>query len=137
MASTAARPADPVATASATLVMMGLGVMFTPNLSGRVMVMLSGVAFTWTSVVPFAAGGRFGTGKPPANGDAVSGTRFGAATDPVITAAATSGGVGFMLADIVGLIPGTTYWFDLALSTTNAGAAATAKSISVQLAELP
>lgn len=136
----AGRPANPATTTSASLVMMGLGVSFTPSASGsgRALVIASGSVTTLVGSVPMGVGGRFGTGSAPANGAAVTGSRFGAATDQTIRPAGITGGVGICIADVLtGLTPGTTYWFDLALSTTNASDAAQLQSASIVTVELP
>ena len=135
MTSAVAYPADPPSTASATLVMAGLGVMFSAGDGGNVLVVVTCDAFTATGSVNMTVGGRFGTGAPPNNGDAVSGSRFGAVNDKTLRPAGTTGGVGVTLADVVHLTPGTNYWFDLAFSTSNASDAATLQSVGVVLAE--
>jgi hypothetical protein len=133
----AARPADPSATTSTTLVMMGLGVVFTPGLSGQVLVIATGAGSTATAAVNFTTAGRFGTGTPPANGAAVTGTRFGPPNDVGLRAVGTgaTNGAAFTIADIVVLNPGTTYWFDLALLTSNGADAASIVSVTFSLVE--
>lgn len=126
-------PADPATTVSATLVMMGIGATFRPTRTGLTFAHISGTAFTATGAVSLTIGARYGTGAPPVNGAAVSGTPIG--TDLTLIAASAVAGVGFCLADHLGLVPGTMYWLDLALSTTNASDAAAAKSISALLVE--
>jgi hypothetical protein len=134
-----ATPANPTATSSTSLKMMGLAAAFTPtNQAPAVLVIITGVAATATAVQAITVGGRYGTGTAPANAAAVTGTRFGAATDPVIGPAALAGnGIPFTLAAVLNLNPGTAYWFDLAVATGNASDAASVTSIGVTIAELP
>jgi hypothetical protein len=133
-------PADPTATASQSLVMMGLGTTctYTPAGSGLVLVIVSGGASTNTSIVTGQFGGRFGTGTAPNNGDAVSGTRFGSAAEIQFK----SGGAPvtvqtFALTAVLALTPATAYWFDIALLTSVAADTAILKGVSMAFAELP
>jgi|SRR5215831_2399208 len=116
------RPANPATTASTTLVMAGLGssVTFTPRSTGLVQVVACGGAGTLTSPVIETFGGRFGTGAAPAQGTAVTGTRFGTPTADyqVLPNAATVMPV--PLIDLLSLIVGTAYWFDFAYATATA-----------------
>ena len=128
-------PPDPATTVSATLVMAGLGVDFVAAKDGNVLVIASADAFTATGSVTMAVGGRYGTGAPPANGDPVTGIRFGASTDKTLRPAGITGGVGVVLSDIIYCIPGQSYWFDLCFSTTNASDAATVQSVGLILVE--
>jgi hypothetical protein len=128
-----ARPADPATTTSATLVMMGFGVVFTPNMSGRVLVIAAGQVWTATGQVPMVVAGRYGTGAPPSGGAAVTGSRF--SVDQTTRSAGITAGNGITVVDVVSLNAGTSYWFDLAFSTTNASDAATAQNFSVVLWE--
>ncbi len=132
-------PSNPAATSSTSLKMMGLACAFTPaNPGGIVLVTMSGVASTATAAVAVTAGGRYGTGSAPANGAAVTGTRFGAASDLTLgPAAAAAAGIPFTLTALLQLISGTAYWFDLAVATGNASDAASVASIGVTIAELP
>ena len=127
-------PPDPASTVSATLVMAGLGVSFAAT-SGNVLVIASADVFTATGSVAMSVGGRYGTGSPPNNGDAVSGIRFGASTDKTVRPAGITGGVGLVLSDVVYCLPQTNYWFDLCYSTTNASDAATLQSVGFILVE--
>lgn len=114
------KPAAPTATSSTTLVMGGLGATFsiTPKSSGLVSVSIVGQMWTTTAGVQCAVAGRFGTGTAPANGAAASGTAWGSNGTFIVTPPSTAAGVPFAFEDIVTLTPGTTYWFDLAYSTT-------------------
>lgn len=133
-------PSNPTATSATSLKMMGLAAAFTPtNQSPQVLVIITGVAATATGAAAVTVGGRYGTGTAPANAAAVTGTRFGAAADPVIgPGAAAAAGVPFTLAAVLGpLAAGTAYWFDLALATGNASDAASVTAVGVTIAELP
>lgn len=131
-------PANPAATASTTLVMMGLGCLFTAAGGGLVLVSVTGVAATATAAVAATVGGRYGTGTAPVTAAAVTGTRFGAAADQVIgPAAAAAAGIGFALTALLQLIPGTAYWFDLALATATTGDHASMADVGLTIIELP
>jgi hypothetical protein len=133
-------PANPTATSSLTLVMMGLGstCTYTPRQSGIVQVNVSGFGTTATGAAQFNVGPRYGTGAAPNNGDAVTGTRFGCTTDQLIKVPSISGAVAFgYVAQITGLTPGTAYWFDLSLDTNTGADAASLSNVSMTFAELP
>ena len=134
-----ATPSSPTATSSTSLKMMGLAASFTPtNASPQVLVIVTGVAATATGAQAVTVGGRYGTGSAPANAAAVTGTRFGAAADPVGgPGAAAAAGVPFTLAALLNLAPGGAYWFDLAVATGNASDAASVTAVGVTIAELP
>ena len=137
-ASASATPANPTATASTSLKMMGLGssCALTPGSSGTVLVTVTGEVTTATAVVTATWGGRYGTGAAPANGAAVSGTRFGAAADLSTQAQAAGAGVPFALTALLSLTPGTAYWFDIALDTANASDSASVTNISFTAVEI-
>lgn len=129
------KPANPASTVSTTLVMMGCAVAYTPASSGKVAVTVTGQATTATAAVSLTLGGRYGTGGAPANGAAVTGTRFGAAADYAVTPPGIGVGVPFCLTDVLALTPGTAYWLDLALSTSAAADAASLSNLSVTISE--
>lgn len=130
-------PADPASTTSGSLVMMGLGATctYTPAGTGQVLAVITGQATTATASVAMTVGARRGTSTAPANGAAVTGTAIGA--DQTIRPAGTAGGVGFTFTRVMNLTPGTMYWIDLAIGTTNAADAAKVTSVDVSLVELP
>jgi hypothetical protein len=132
-------PSNPTATASTTLVMMGLGstCAYTPAGSGIVLVNVSGYVQTLTAVTTVTFGGRYGTGTAPANGAAVTGTRFGAAGDPSAGPPAVGRPAAIALTALLTLTPATAYWFDLALLTGNASDSAELTNVSMTFAELP
>jgi hypothetical protein len=132
-------PADPASTVSGTLVMMGLGssCAFTPQGSGRVLVTVTGGATTATAAVTGVVGCRYGTGTAPANGVAVTGTRFGAAADVQFKSNGTPATVQtFAFTSVLSLVAGTTYWFDLALDSSNPSDAAQVRGVSMTFDEL-
>jgi parallel beta-helix repeat protein len=135
------RPANPASTVSATAVMMGLGstCAFTPRGSGRVLVNVTAYASSTTAAAGINCGGRYGTGTAPANGVAATGTQFGSASDAGARPSGTgsNAGTAFAFTDILTLTPGTAYWLDLALLTTNVADAASLTNISMTLVELP
>lgn len=136
------KPPDPSATASGTLVMMGLGsaINFTPNSTGKIEINFTcevGIAGASTNVT---VGPRYGAMTAPANGAAVTGTRFGLGSDALIRPAtsSTSSAVStFACTDVItGLATGTAYWFDTAISTSNPSNAAFIQNVSVSITEL-
>lgn len=132
-------PANPAATASTSLVMMGLGstLAYTPASSGLVLITVGGMFFSSTAAVAVTLTGRYGTGGAPANGAAVTGTRWPGAADPTFGATtAAAAGNPFSFTAILTLVKGTAYWFDLALATANAADAASAANLFVSIAEL-
>jgi hypothetical protein len=132
-------PADPLGTASTTLVMMGLGAAcaYTTAGSGVVLVNVTGTATTATAVQTVTIGGRYGTGTAPANGDAVTGTRFGGAADGTVQPPTAGAYTAFALTAILTLVPSTPSWFDIAISTGNAADSASISNVSMTFAELP
>jgi hypothetical protein len=131
------QPSGPAATTSATLVMMGLGstCVYTPRGSGSVLVTVTGI-LTDSAAGNCTLGGRYGTGTAPANGAAVSGTRFGSGSIDFTVTPAAGGWVPFALTQLIALTPGTAYWFDLALAVP-AAATASVKAVSMTIAEQP
>jgi parallel beta-helix repeat protein len=136
------KPPDPSSTTSGTLVMMGLGstVRFTPNSTGKIEINFTcevGNAGASTNVT---VGPRYGTMTAPANGAAITGTRFGLGSDALIrpaTSSASSAVSTFACTDVItGLTTGTAYWFDIAIDTSNPSKAAFIQNVSVSIAEL-
>ena len=132
-------PANPTATASTTLVMAGLGttLTYTPLSSGLVLITIGGAYFTNTAAVGVTLAGRYGTGTAPANGAAVTGTRWPGASDSVFGATTAAGaGDPFAFTAVLTLVKNTAYWFDVALATANAADAALVTNIACSIAEL-
>jgi hypothetical protein len=124
-------PANPTGTASASAVMMGLGVTtckLTPVFSSRVLLRIYGT-ITNSGANSNSYQARFGTGAAPVNGVAATGTTVGSAVTQAITTGAfnflfDSGGI------ITGLTPGVAIWFDVTLSATAGTASMTNISCS-------
>lgn len=109
----------PTGTTSATLVMMGLGSSFTvtPVNSTRLKIEIPGTLSLTSSGATLTAKIFFGTGTAPVNGAAFTGTQIGGGiqwTSPSVGASTSFSNGGL----ITGLTLGTTYWFDIALSTS-------------------
>lgn len=129
---------DPAGTVSLTLVMMGLGssCAITPASSGKVLINITGFGRTQTAAVSFMFGPRFGTGTAPINGAAVTGTRFGMQADATIQSPVAGAYVPFAVTALLTLTPGTAYWFDMALNTSNAADAANLADMSFTALEV-
>ena len=132
------KPTPPAAVTSLTLVMCGLGTtcQFTPTVTSKVLVILTGYMTTNTTQTAVTAGGRYGTGTAPANAAAVTGTRWGSNTDINFEAAVQGQDDAFALNEVLTLTGGTTYWFDVALLTSNAADAAVIRHVSMSLVQL-
>lgn len=133
---TMAQPSNPSGTTSATAVMMGLGVTtcrFTPTYSTRMYVSIDGVVGNATALGNTGTGGRYGTGAGPANGAAATGSGIG--NSQTITSSTANALVPFNITGIITVVPGTTYWVDLTLSSSN-GANSAASGIDCLVFEL-
>jgi hypothetical protein len=135
-------PTAPAPTLSTTLVMMGLGTnatgtpwKITPSSSGKVLVIVTGLVAVATAVASIVVGCRFGTGAAPANGAAVTGTRFGTSGDMTLLPVTNGVGLPFSATQVLNLTPGTAYWFDLALDC-NGTDAASVSNVSISLVEI-
>lgn len=131
-------PADPTDTASTSLVCMGLGsaCKITPAASGLVLASVTGYGQSLTAAANITVGCRYGTGAAPANGAADTGTRFGAAADPVVKPGATGVSVPFAFTGLLSLIPGTAYWLDIVAATGTTADHAKVTDVSVTAVEL-
>jgi hypothetical protein len=129
-------PSNPAATISTGLVMMGLGVTYTPQASGTVSAIANCQATTLVNVINYQIGARYGTGTPPVNGAAATGTRWGYAVDPTGIGFSLSVGSQWTFAQTLALTPGTTYWFDLCLATTLLADAASMSDVAMSIMEL-
>ncbi len=119
--------AAPTGNVSTAAKMMGLGLVagfsITPQVTGRIMVIVAGVALNST-----AAGdgtsitGKTGTGTAPSNGGASAGTTFG--LQQHFIASTTPGQQGFTCMGIVsGLTLNVAVWIDLEVIAVTAGGA--------------
>lgn len=116
-------PTAQLSTSSTSLVMNGLaaasgGPVFTPVASGNVIVYVSCTVGTSTSAVRCNVQAAYGTGTPPNNGDAATGTIVGPSWPIVATNTSVQTSLAFAIV-ITGLTIGTAYWFDCQYSTSN------------------
>lgn len=136
-ATSQATPSDPTGTTNGTGLMMGLAGSITPQMSGKVMIVVSG------NISATGIGGgsgaktqiRYGTGTAPTNGAALTGTAVGNMAQIVNAALAliVPGNGNFTCnAVVTGLTVGTAYWIDQSLARITSGTATiTGVSISV------
>jgi hypothetical protein len=128
------QPVNPGSTTSISLVMAGLGLQYTPAVTGKLRVQLVGGGKTATAMAGIAVGLRYGTGSPPGNLAPATGTGFG--SQQFFGAPSTSLNGQFALNGVItGLTPGTTYWFDVAFDTTASADAASLVNISAIIEE--
>lgn len=117
-----ATPADPTGTTDTTGKMMGLAGSFTPAITGRVVMVITGNIASSASADGAAAQLTYGTGSAPANAAALTGTAAG--TIAQVTAVNVNADkYPFTCLAYASLTAGTTYWFDLRLKATTAGTA--------------
>jgi hypothetical protein len=132
-------PADPAGTTSQhpTFVMAGLALAVTPQVTGKLKILISGGAGTPAGAATVAIQGRYGAGTPPRGGGMSAGTAFGQ-TQAVRALAGTTGwSSAFIVADTIsGLTPGTAYWVDLAFSTSAGADQARAGAIIAVIEEV-
>jgi hypothetical protein len=85
-------------------------------------------------------GPRYGTMPAPPNGASLTGTRFGLGSDALIRPATSSASRAvstFACTDVItGLTPGTAYWLDVAVDSSNPANAAFIQNVSVSITEL-
>jgi hypothetical protein len=134
----AATPADPVGNDTTSLEMMGLAVAVTPTSTGKVLAVITGTMRGVTVAEPVYSVAMYGTGTAPINGAAQTGTKFGVGVDSYFftTSSSTSEGTPVAFQQILSLIPGTAYWFDMAIATSNIAGTATLAAVTVSLIEL-
>jgi len=113
---------SPAGTTSTTLVMAGYGKTFTPQKTGRVLIILYANVNNNTAGDGVQAVLSYGPGTPPAAGAAVTGLPTGG-TAKVTSAAAGASGEVVLATVLVGLTVGTTYWLDVAYSAITGGTA--------------
>lgn len=135
------QPANPASTVSATLVMMGVGstCTFTPVGTGKVRVAVTCQMGQATAAQINIMGVRYGTGAAPANGAAVTGTRFGGVQDASLrpsSFSAASSLIDYAATDTLTLTPGTAYWFDVCALTGSVSDAVSIQNISMSFMEL-
>lgn len=133
------KPSNPTATASSTLVMMGLGTTctFTPAATGIVEVTVRCGIQNNTAIVLTTVGCRYGTGTAPANGAAVTGTRFGSGAEESVEPGGVNRVIPEAWTDRLALSVSTAYWFDIAILTATPADTVAPTNVSVTIKELP
>ncbi len=126
-------PPDPPPTASTTPVMAGLGVLYTPSLTGRVKVTIQATIANDTANDGGDVQISFGTGPAPANAAALAGSQAGAVAQSISPTAKAAYTV-TAFAVMTGLMVGTQYWFDLAYSSIGGGNA-TVSDVTILIEE--
>jgi hypothetical protein len=138
-ASSQKTPVDPATTSSTVGVMMGLSASITPVLTGKIMIIISGDIDNDTGDDGAQVQMRTGTGTPPINGAALTGTTQGGLVkmSVVVSGGATNvTRVPFSLNAIVtGLTLNTAVWIDLDLAAIGGGNARV-RDISISVVEL-
>jgi hypothetical protein len=132
-------PANPAGTASQSpsFVMAGLALAITPQVTGKLKILISGGAGTSAGAANVAIQGRYGTGTAPPNGGMSAGTVFGQPQTVRAPAAGTWWSSSFTVADIIsGLTPGTAYWVDLAFNTSTSADPAQIGAITAVIEEV-
>jgi len=124
-------------TTSTTGVMAGLAASFTPNITGRALVIISGY-LTSSVVGSFAAviGMRYGTGTAPAHGAAATGTAITCSNAYGHSEGAANAAVPFtVVGTVTGLTVGTAYWFDAIYGSSVATSTAKLNTTAVSIIE--
>jgi hypothetical protein len=126
------------ATASVTQVMASIGAnggVITPRVTGKIFVTIAGSMQSNSASGGAVAQIRYGTGTPPANGAAFTGTAIGGIASRGVLAANTL--IPFSLSAVItGLTLGTAYWLDLGYAASAAGSAALL-NVAVSAFEIP
>lgn len=114
-------PSDPAGHTSATLLMQGIGITFTPNATGNVFITISGNLANGTNGDGIDYRGQFGTGTPPVNGATSTGTQFSIISELTKVNGAASNYSFLLSGGLKGLSIGTTYWVDMATKAVPGG----------------
>jgi hypothetical protein len=125
--------AAPSGTTSTTFVMLGVGANLTPQVTGRVVAVVSSVILNNTIGDGCTGILAFGTGTNPTNGDAATGTTIGNSKPFVASTVAGQIG-GAWNALITGLTLNTPIWVDLQFKAVTGGTC-TIKNVDVTLWE--
>ena len=112
---------NPTGTTSTVGVMVGLGYTITPTINGKVFVAISGSCVSDTANVGGNAQLRWGTGTPPANGDAVTGAQVGGIAQRQQGSWSAGATSPFSLSGIISTSAGTTIWVDLQQTVVGSG----------------
>lgn len=127
--------ATPALTATtASFVMLGLAAPITPQVTGRILCLITAVALNSILADGLNAKVAFGTGTAPVNGAAASGTVVGGTKHFVASTAAGQQGLSWSII-ATGLTLGTAAWFDLQFQAVTGGNA-TLKDVDVTLVEI-
>ena len=112
--------ASPVGNSTTTRNMQGVGFQFTPAATGNVLILVTTGLANGVDQVQASARMLYGTGTPPVNGVAETGTLLGQAMN-VNSSGANGQGGGSQAVYLSGLTVGTTYWLDLSLKSSTGG----------------
>jgi hypothetical protein len=129
---------NPAGTSSTTDKMMGMGstVQITPVRTGKLLIVFTGFMKNSNAGGNASAGMWYGTGTPPTNGAAPTGTQI-----LVNVVATSSTALAFCPFNMVYLLSGLTlnqlYWIDLVLSNGTTIGTATVQNVTATLIELP
>ena len=129
-----ATASDPTTTSSLTGVMMGLARTITPIRSGKILILISGDVDNATNDRGSLLQIRYGTGTPPANGSALTGTpvgglvRFFQNNAAIIAPFQLSGIVSDLTIDV-------SVWVDISLASVTGGTSRV-RDISVSIIEI-
>jgi hypothetical protein len=133
-ASSQKTPADPTTTTSTVGVMMGLSASITPVLTGKIMIIISGDIENDTNSRGARVQIRTGTGTPPINGAALTGTTQGGLV--TLDQSSPNLRVPFSLNAIVNsLTLNTAVWVDISLASITSGISRV-RDISISVVEL-
>jgi hypothetical protein len=135
-ASAQSSPANQNTTSVGTFVMAGFAATITPTISGKVLMVISGIMSNGTINDGASIAIRYGTGTAPVNGAALTGTGSGS-NNPSITSYTAGQGYPFTcIARVTGLTLNTAYWVDGIIQALTGGTA-TFANIGITLLELP
>ena len=128
-ASLQTEPAAPSSITTASTVMMGLAIPFTPAIGSSALIIISGNSNTAANNAQLQI--AIGTGTAPSNGDAATGTGLGQTFDlqPVSACGYSLNGIAS------GLTPGTPIWVDIQ-ANSNGTAALYLQRLNVSIIEL-
>ena len=128
--SSQAAPANPTGTSSLnpTYVMMGIDQTFTPALTGKVVLHFEGYCANSGTGDGVLYQLRYGTGTPPTNGAASTGSAPANSNPSAIISESANQLISCSQTQLVtGLTPGTTYWYDVSLAAATGGLATVAQ----------
>ena len=129
-------PAAPAGTVSTVGVMCGLAQSFTPQVTGKVLIIVTGRFATNVAGAYGLAQICYGTGTAPANGAAATGTLIG--TQCWAINALTISGVytQFTCVAVVTMTMGTAYWIDLKQTSSSSSATLSISNLNVNAMEI-